>query len=93
MRKLSEKMEGFRSDRPSEWMMGEYISDAIALESRIAELEDREQKALEANSYLSGELATLQAENEALKARLIDLEHRFALVAELADIEPLEQEQ
>ena len=33
--KLSEKMEGFRCDRPSEWLMDEYIRDAKNLEEQV----------------------------------------------------------
>ena len=37
MRKLSDKLEGFRCERPSEWTMDEYMQDARGLEEKIAE--------------------------------------------------------
>ena len=37
-RKLSEKLEYFKLDRPSEWMMAEYIRDAKKLETKLGSL-------------------------------------------------------
>ena len=33
--KLSEKIRNFRTDRPSEWMMDEYMRDAKKLEAQL----------------------------------------------------------
>ena len=35
-RKLSEHMEAFKIDRPSEWLMGEWIGHAKELEATLA---------------------------------------------------------
>jgi len=36
---LSERLEAFRTDRPSEWMMDEFMRDAQALEAQLKERE------------------------------------------------------
>lgn len=35
---LSERIRGFRIDRPSEWMMDEFMRDAKNLEDKLAEI-------------------------------------------------------
>jgi hypothetical protein len=61
--KLSKKLENFRTDRPSEWMMDEYMRDAAAMENIITELcnclEPTYSGSPEGNAYLKMARKTL----------------------------------
>ena len=52
---LSEKLRNFRIDRPSEWMMDEFMRDAKELEEQLAESDH----ALDCMTLAAGELQDL----------------------------------
>jgi hypothetical protein len=79
--KLSERIDFFRLERPSEWLMDDLKQAAIGLEQRIAELEKEVKASVEEirDLYLiiSGQYShrdALEADKAELLDRLIDME-------------------
>lgn len=68
---LSGRLEYWRVERPSEWMMDEFIRDARKLEAQLSEA--RQQSEAEAIAY-----SALSAEHERLKAQLSEAQARLA---------------
>jgi len=49
---LSKKIEGFRCDRPSEWMMDEYMRDAEKLETELTKAKEKVEELEEIVAFL-----------------------------------------